>query len=380
MKKVSKNLGDHFIDEKSKENEKKEEKNWLQQKKKVKSFSDLGTRQSEFTCIVCDIICKCKSDYDRHILTTKHKKNMLLKKEKILDKEKPEFYCEQCDYNCNKKSLWEKHLRTKKHKLMVGDEEIDIKKNYNCNFCNKRYLNYKSYWSHTQNCMEKNENMIEDNGNVSNKTYISMINTLMEENKELKNFVIDQSKETRKIVDKVMEIQPHTTINNNTLNNNRLNINVFLNEKCNGAMNLTDFIEKIEVKPSDLENNAQLGFVDGISKIFIDNLKQLSIYERPIHCTDMKRETMYIKDEDTWQKENNDIRLRGAIQEVSRKSMAMLNDWKGENPEYKDANSDFSNKCLVIHKESNAGEHREIFYPKVIKTLAKEISLNDKNL
>ena len=151
---------------------------------------------------------------------------------------------------------------------------------------------------------------------------------------------------------------------------------MFLNEKCNGAINLSDFIENIEVSQIDLENNAQLGFVDGISKIFIDNLKQLSIYERPIHCTDQKREIMYIKDQDTWTKENNDLKIRDAIQEVSRKSMLKLNDWKTENPDYNDMNSDFSNKCIAIHQQSNAGENRETFYPKVIKTIAKESSIN----
>ena len=105
----------------------------------------------------------------------------------------------------------------------------------------------------------------------------------------------------------------------------------------------------------------------------MDNLKQLSIFERPIHCTDVKREIMYIREEDKWQKDEDNV--RSAIQEVSRKSMQKLIDWKENNPDYKDMNSDFSNKCIVIHQESNAGDNREIYFPKVIKTLAKETSI-----
>ena len=117
-----------------------------------------------------------------------------------------------------------------------------------------------------------------------------------------------------------------------------------------------------------------------MSKILLDNLKQLSVYERPIHCTDLKRETMYIKDEDRWQKEENNKKLSNAIQEVSRKSISKLNDWKVENPDYNDMNSDFSNKCLTIQKESNVGSHREIFYPKIVKTIVKESVINKNSI
>ena len=164
--------------------------------------------------------------------------------------------------------------------------------------------------------------------------------------------------------------QTGTTINNN--DNKSFNINVFLNEKCKDAINFTDFIKNIEVSREDLENNAQLGFVSGISKIFLDNLKQLGVNERPFHCTDTKRETMYIKDEDKWTKEADDSKLQKAIQTVSYKSMGKLMEWKQENPEYQDVNSEFSKKCLDIHKHTLAGSDREVYYPKVIHALAKE--------
>ena len=120
-----------------------------------------------------------------------------------------------------------------------------------------------------------------------------------------------------------------------------------------------------------------MGFIDGISKILMDNLKQLSVYERPIHCTDIKREIMYIKDEDRWQKEENDTKLQNAIQEVSRKSVSTLSNWKESNPkEYEDADSEFSNKCLAIQQHSIAGNNRDNYYQKVIKNVAKDIQID----
>jgi hypothetical protein len=168
-----------------------------------------------------------------------------------------------------------------------------------------------------------------------------------------------------------------TTINNN---NQKVSINVFLNEHCKDAINFSDFVKNIQITYEDLENNANLGFVNGISKIFLDNLKQLDVSERPIHCTDVKRETMYIKDENEWTKQPDDEKLQKAIQTVSYRSMGKLAEWKNENPDYKDVNSDFSNKCLDIQKQTLAGYDRGVFYPKVIHLLAKEVVVENKKI
>ena len=177
---------------------------------------------------------------------------------------------------------------------------------------------------------------------------------------------------TNEVMKQIMTIQPATVINN-TNNNNKFNINVFLNEQCKDAINFADFVKSIEVSQTDLHNTGQLGFVDGISKIILDNLKQLSINERPIHCTDIKRETMYIKDEDKWNKEEDDTKLHGAIQTVSRKSMKTLIEWKQVNPDYEDGDSEFSQECLSMQRHSVAGDEREVYYPKVARLVAKEV-------
>jgi len=148
---------------------------------------------------------------------------------------------------------------------------------------------------------------------------------------------------------------------------------MYLNEQCKDAMNFSDFINGIEVSHEDLENNAQLGFVGGVSKILIDNLKLMNRNERPIHCTDVKRETMYIKDDNKWTKEEDDSKLRSAIQEITRKSISTLMAWKRGNPESDDMDSKFSGRCIVIQQQSMAGYNREVYYPKVIHAIAREV-------
>jgi hypothetical protein len=224
--------------------------------------------------------------------------------------------------------------------------------------------------------------------------FMAVISQLLNQNNELKNFIIEQAtehknyiteqatehkKETNEIFNKVLEtVKPSTnTINGNVNNNNqKFNINVFLNEQCKDAMNLSDFINKIEVSREDLENNAQLGFVGGISKIFLDNLRQLSINERPIHCTDLKRETMYIKDDDKWTKETGPAKLNTVIQRISQKSTRTLLDWKKVNPDYNDNDSEFSTRCIVIQRNSMAGQDRDTYYSKVIHAVAREVIVN----
>ena len=211
---------------------------------------------------------------------------------------------------------------------------------------------------------------------VNNPDYMTIITQLLNQNNDLKNFILEQAtehkKDTMEIVGKMIEtVKP---INNNTTNNNqKFNINVFLNEQCKDAINFADFVKNIEVSREDIQNTGQLGFVNGISKILMDNLKQLSINERPIHCTDLKRETMYIKDEDKWNKEENDTKIKNAIQTVSRKSIQTLIDWKQVNPDYEDGDSEFSQECLSMQRHSVAGDDREVYYPKVARLVAKEV-------
>ena len=292
--------------------------------------------KTDFLCEKCDYTCRDSSNWTKHLTTNKHLGKVKVAKV-LLD-------CDLCDYTCCKQSIMNKHMNTEKHKMKEASSQKA----------------------------------------VPPLDYTIIISQLLSQNNELKNFILEQvnehKKETAEIMNKVIETVKTSNTNNitantNINNNQKLNINVFLNEQCKDAMNFSDFVKSIEVSREDLENNAQLGFVSGISKIFLDNLRQLSINKRPIHCTDLKRETIYIKDDNKWTKEEDCKKLNGAIQTITQKSTRTLLNWKAENPDYKDNDSEFSTRCIVIQRNSMAGYDRETYYPKVIRAIAKEVTI-----
>jgi hypothetical protein len=287
-------------------------------------------------CEKCDYKCRDISNWDKHIATKKH--NSI----------KTDFECRACNYTCSIKSLMDKHMNTQRHNTKIKQVESI-----------------------------QNETELQPKPNDKDDGLMEIVKQLLTQNNDLKNFIIEQAaehkKETIDMVNKVIEnVKPVCNITNNT-SNKAFNINMYLNEQCKDAMNFSDFINGIEVSHEDLENNAQLGFVGGVSKILIDNLKLMNRNERPIHCTDVKRETMYIKDDNKWTKEENDSKLRSAIQEITRKSISTLMAWKRGNPESDDMDSKFSNRCIVIQQQSMAGYNREVYYPKVIHAIAREV-------
>jgi hypothetical protein len=316
-------------------------------------------------CKYCDVNCSKQSDWMRHIETTKHKRA-----QNFVPEITPKFECLDCDYICCRKSILARHKLSTKHKLKIANN-ISIGSTISCGIIN------------LSQTAQSNVTVPEIPPIVPKITpidFMSAITQLLSQNNELKNFIIEQAqehkKETTEIVNKVLEIAKtsNTTNNNNITNNTKaFNINMYLNEQCKDAMNFSDFINGIEVSHEDLENNAQLGFVGGVSKILIDNLKMMNRNERPIHCTDVKRETMYIKDDNKWSKEDNDSKLRSAIQEITRKSISSLMAWKRGNPESDDMDSEFSGRCIVIQQQSMAGYNREVYYPKVIHAIAREV-------
>ena len=297
----------------------------------------------------------------------------------------PQTYkCEKCGYSCYKTSDWDKHINTRKHNSTHETREFECKL---CNFntYNKSQLDRhkitKKHKINTSGGIQICNELAKSNEPESDSELMIIVKQLLSQNTELRNFIIEQASEHKKdtvdIITKVIE-QTKSTTTNNTItttnsNNKAFNINVFLNETCKDAINLSDFIKNIEVTREDLENNAQLGFVNGISKILIDNLRELSITERPIHCTDLKRETMYVKNDNKWTRDDNKSIMSGVIQTISQKSTRTLLDWKKVNPDYNDNDSEFSTRCIVIQRNSMAGYDRDKYYPKVIRAIAKEV-------
>ena len=252
------------------------------------------------------------------------------------------FYCEKCHFTCSKKSDWDRHIITRKHKLeMIGNK---INANiYKCNNCCKEFKTNSGLWKHEKKC---STTLVTDTTNLqtniaktidNNDTIQKMIEVIMTKNQEfITELVSTITNSNKEVLQKMTEIMPkisnQTTCNtSNTTNNNHFSINVFLNDQCKDAMNITDFVHNIQCQIEDLENIGQLGYVNGISKIFIDNLSNLAITKRPLHCTDVKRKSMYIKKDNEWKKDDKNEEVRKAINQVANKNIQNIEGWRVKN-------------------------------------------------
>ena len=277
------------------------------------------------------------------------------------------FYCIKCDYYANRKSDLQKHYKSKKHNDTNNDT---LNSQFICE-CGKKYKFHSGYYRHKKVCLYN----INSTANIEKSNIIDVKSNEKDENNDMRNMIKDLIKENAKLQNQVSELIPKigNTINNNT-QNNKFNINVFLNEKCKDAINMTDFVKSIEVSLQQLDFTKNNGLVNGLSKTIMDNMNKLSLYERPLHCTDVKRETLYIKDEDTWIKDESKEKIKKAIKKASGKNYNALQDWKIENPDFmsNDSKTDYFTKTITtIGKPTNTID------TKVIKNLCKETYIKD---
>ena len=323
-----------------------------------------------FCCESCDYSTCKKNDYTKHCLTAKHINATNFEK-----KIATIFFCESCDYSTCKKTDYTKHCLTAKHKIYINVAQKIVDEF--CCECGNIYKHRQGLVKHKKKCP-----FVHSNKSVPSNLTTAMVVELIKENQEFKSMLIEQQKENKELMNKMMEITQtsitvpttinHNNNNNTTNNNNQFNLNFFLNETCKNAINFTDFIDNIHVTDDDLENNVRMGFVDGITKIIMDNLKQLELNNRPIHCTDVKRETIYVKDENQWEKDSSKEVIQKGIQEITRKNMCQLTEWRENNPEYDDIETETGEKSIVMQQNSMAGAKRDKFYPKIIKNIAKK--------
>jgi len=260
------------------------------------------------------------------------------------------YYCETCDYKTERKSNMVNHENSTKHKKTTQNNEIKqiISKTYNCENCGKIYNDRAGLWRHKKKCIldEKEENNVLE----KNESKDALIEYLISENKEFKNLILE-------FVKKDSIVNSNNTITHTNSHNKTFNLQFFLNETCKDAMNMTDFINSLTLQLSDLENVGKLGFVDGISNIIIKNLEALDIDKRPVHCCDAKRETMYIKDQDKWEKEDNELKqMRELVRYVRDKNISMVNTWRDMYPECVKSDSKKTTQYNQICMESFGGE------------------------
>uniref|UniRef100_A0A6C0CWM0 C2H2-type domain-containing protein n=1 Tax=viral metagenome TaxID=1070528 RepID=A0A6C0CWM0_9ZZZZ len=298
------------------------------------------------------------------------------------------FYCEFCDYTCCRKSDFNKHLLTDKHVVSKDGnqlETVEISKSqkvFECG-CGKSYKNKSGLWKHKKKCDTKNqqENITIDieepeptEKSVPGGMDFSseLILELLKQNQEFKELILEQNKQ-------MLEISKDRSVTNNNItqnNHNKFNLNVFLNETCKDALNLSDFLESLILSLTDFENFGPLGYCGGISNILIKGLNKLDISKRPIHCSDLKREVIHIKNNNTWHKDEDKQQMIKAIKAIEHKNIKQMSLWAKANPEYKDPNhkkSDLYTK-LIDHSLCDTDKEKALkSYNKIIRAVAKEI-------
>ena len=295
----------------------------------------------------------------------------------LVPKSSENFVCESCDYVTSRKSQYDRHLSTPKHKntthTTINTTNLVPKssENFICE-CGKEYKHHSSLWNHKKKCKD-NSNSVTDAESLDKDQLIIM---LLKQNAEL---IKGQQDMFMKVVENGTHNNNHNTTNSH---NKSFNLQFFLNETCKDAMNIMDFVDSIKIQLSDLENVGKLGYVDGISNIIAKNLNSLDETKRPVHCTDTKREVMYVKDEDKWEKEeDNKPKIRKLIKHVAHKNTKLLKDYKTKYPGCEKSESKFSDKYdkLIVEAFGGKGDNDDAKEDKIIKNILKEVKIEKDN-
>ena len=264
------------------------------------------------------------------------------------------FECKFCNFKCSKKGDYNRHILTPKHKISTESTEIHQNTlNHICEKCNKNYKDRSGLWRHKQKCFFINEeSKICENVDLDISDKNLMI-TLIQQNNELQKQMLEVIKNGT------------TNINNsmNNSNNKTFNLQVFLNETCKDAMNIMDFVDSIKIQLCDIESIGELGYVNGMSKLIIKHLNALDENMRPVHCSDQKRDSLYVKDQNVWEKEDPDNnKIKKAIKYISHKNICALPEWRAKYPDciYSDSKKTISTVILCWKQ----WEDQEIMIPK----------------
>ena len=364
--------------------------------------SKLTITELLFCCKNCQYKTRNKYNYNRHLISTNCSINTKNKNEK--------YECKKCNYITINKFSYDKHLLTSKHNIDINETNhskyiengIEI---YKCK-CGNKYKYSQGLSKHKKTCNNKNNNKNKDKN--KDKEEINLENfknellnpisifEIIKQNYEFKELMIqqnkdfqEQNKEQLELINKFIEREPITAIynntnntNNNQINNNnqKFNLNIFLNETCKDAMNVNEFLDNLNPTVKDLEDVGEKGFVRGISDIILKSLRELDVTKRPIHCTDIKREIVYLKENNIWSKDdNNNSRMKDIVRNVEDKNYFNIGKWQMEHPETRIMDSPDNLKheklidvsCYAMYKEDKVRG-------KVIKELLKDIHVNGK--
>ena len=319
------------------------------------------------------------------------------------------YRCELCDYNTCNKSNFNKHFSTRKHQMETGGnpkstkqkmtkkkcEKNGQKTHFFCEFCNREYISKSGYWKHRKRCEYVDKKVTNDIDGVNNldisnnmkdmsientNVVTSKHDSSQKEDVDYKNICIQMIKQNNELQKTIQDLIPKignsTTVNNTT---NKINMNIFLNEYCKDALNFVDFVNSIQLQLDDLDYTKNYGYVEGISNIFIRALKDLDVHKRPIHCTDLKRDVLYVKDDDTWQKEDDECpKLVKAIDNVKHNNFCQIKQWEQQNPECHISTHKKNDEYVQIISNCMGGieEDEAKNAKKIIKNVAKNVYLD----
>lgn len=306
----------------------------------------------------------------------------------------PIFVCEQCDFKCCKESNYKLHLDTIKHKRVTESNKKmpnSGNKIFNC-ICGNSYKYRPGLAKHKRTCVAVNtpvSSPLEENKVINlsledvvcsdNKVIITkdMFMELINDNKEMIKVIKGQQEQINNIIPKIGNITNNTTNNHTTMNNN-FNLNVFLNEQCKDALNITDFIDSLKITLEDLLFSKTNGISRGITDVLIKGLKELDIYKRPIHCTDIKRDTMYIKDEDKWSKDDSHNMIKNTIVKIANMERTALQQWAIDNPDWMETERKQLDYLTMVRSICEPIEKYDNYERKIIKNIGKEILVDKK--
>jgi hypothetical protein len=307
---------------------------------------------------------------------------------KFVPKNPQIFHCEKCDYLTYNKKDYNKHISTQKHQILTSDLQkipknppTNITQNYICE-CGNIYKHRQSLFNHKKKCLINKSNIhtMENENNSQQINFdTNIVLELVQKNQEFqKEMFIDMQKQMFDFMKDKIGDNNSTNIMNHS-NNKTFNLQFFLNETCKDAMNISDFVESVKLQVSDLENVGKVGYIEGISNIIIQNLKAMDVNKRPVHCADQKREVMYVKDENIWEKEDeNNKKLRKAIRMIAHKNICMFKEYREKYPdcqEYDSKKNDQYNK-IVYESMGGKGDNDYDKDTKIIKKIAKEVVIS----
>ena len=298
----------------------------------------------------------------------------------------PKYSCQMCDYFTSKKSSFDKHLTTRKH-IKLTDVNIELTENNAlqiCSTCTKEYKSRVGLWKHNKTCVKNDDTEIYQDDTPSENMIVPKYEHDINQLTCLVIEVVKNNSEFQKqMLDMCKNLQANVNMNNCNNNNttNNFNLQVFLNEYCKDAMNISEFVDSFDLQISDLENVGRVGYIEGMSNIIINKIKDMDVNKRPIHCSDLKREVIYIKDDDVWEREDaNNSKFRKVIKKVAGKNIGMLTDWQEKYPECLDIDSEYNDIYMKLMQAAIGPNDTEGSEVKIMKKIAKHIVIDKKML